>query len=464
MSDEFLATPAAPPGLSADERRSLRREVLRLAWPVVLQNLLHTMMFYVDTYMLTRVGKEAAAAMQIAGPVSYTLLAVLTAISVGTVATVARAWGEGDRPKQEREAATGIAFAGLLGLPLSVLGAFFLPWMADLYEVPGSASVSRMAKGYLFWQGLVLFFLCLYMVAAGILRGAGNTRVPMLAALAGNLLNVFLNWVFIYGNLGAPAMGVEGAGLATAAASVLEAGLAFGFLLTPASPVRLRPSSLVRVTRDSIVRLVRVTIPAAVEPLILQTGFLIYAKAITLLGATAMAAHRMAITVESLTFMPAHGFAVAGSALVGQYLGAGRPDKADAGLRTSARMSTGLISAAGILFLMAPVPLVRLFDPGSEEAVYAAALCLAISALEQPFMALAMALGGALRGAGDTRSPVLVALAGVWLVRIPLAWALAFPAGLGLNGIWITMIADWFVRTAIFSVLYRRGKWKAIKL
>ena len=179
-----------------------------------------------------------------------------------------------------------------------------------------------------------------------------------------------------------------------------------------------------------------------------------------------MAAHRAAITVESLTFMPAYGFAVAGSAVVGQYLGAGRPDKADAGLKVCARLSTLLLASAGVLFFFFSPPLVRLFlrGPGEEATVAAAALCLRISAFEQPFMALAMALGGGLRGAGDTKSPLLVGALGIWGVRVPLAWALAFPAGLGLSGIWITMIADWAVRTAVFGVLYRRGRWKSINL
>ena len=144
-----------------------------------------------------------------------------------------------------------------------------------------------------------------------------------------------------------------------------------------------------------------------------------------------MAAHRAAITIESLTFMPGWGFAVAGSAVVGQYLGAGRPDKADAGFRECARCSLYLMSGIGIVFLFGATPLVGLFlkGPDAEAAVGVAALCLAISAFEQPFLALSMSL-----------------------------------LGLGITGIWITMIVDWAARAAIFSLLYRRGRWKTIKL
>jgi len=452
--------------LSPEERAGLRRDVARQAWPVVLQMLLKTMMFYVDSYMISGVGQEAMAAMGVVGPISHTLVAVLSALSVGTIATVARAWGERDPDKQRREASTAIVLAIALGVPLTALGLAVLPGMADLFRVPDSPAVTEMARRFLRIEASVFLFFCLDAAASGILRAAGRTVFPMVATLAANALNIFLNWVFIYGNLGAPRMEVAGAALATSISFALQGALTFGYLWTSRSPIRLSIASLRDVTRDSLARLVRVSIPAGVEPVILQTGFLAYNKVITLLGTVPMAAHRAAITVESMTFMPSYGFAVAGSAVVGQYLGAGQPDRADAGLRECARLSTWIMSSVGIAFFFLAAPLVRVFlrDPGAEGTVAVAAMCLAISAFEQPFMALAMALGGGLRGAGDTKSPVIVGMIGVWGVRIPLAWTLAFPAGLGLNGIWITMIADWAVRTAIFSVLYRRGSWKAIKL
>lgn len=452
-----------PESLLTGDRPALRREVLRLALPVVLQNLLYTAMFYVDTYMIQRVGESAMAAMGIVGPVAHTIGSILLALSVGTVATVSRAWGEGNRARQEEAASSAVGLALLLGVPLSAAGFFLLPRMAGLFALPDAPEATAMAEGFLRFEGLSLFFVCLDAAASGTLRAAGRTVVPMVNAIAANGLNVLLNWVFIYGNLGAPAMGVAGAGLATACALALQASLSFGFLWTSRSPIRLRASA---VTGASMRRLLGVALPAAAEPMLLQAGFLIYTKAITLLGVTAMAAHRAAITVESLTFMPGHGFATAGSAVVGQCLGAGRPDRADLGFRETARISVYLMSAVGLAFLLFPMAFVRLFlqSPELEPVAYMAAVCLAVSALEQPLMALGMAYAGALRGAGDTRSPVIVGLIGIWGVRVPLAWALAFPAGLGLTGIWITMGVDWGVRVALFAYLWGRGRWRTIKL
>lgn len=459
----YTPAPVTPPP-GSDAPGALRREILHLAWPVVLQNLSRTMMFLVDTFMIGRLGPEAMAAAGIAGPVFHTVTGVLGAVGVAATAVVARAWGEGDRGKQEREAAAALAAAALAGIPLSAAGAWLLPAAAGLFPVPGSPAVGGMAAGFLFWSGLSLFFFALDSAAAGVLRAAGRTRLPMAAALAGNVLNVLLNWIFIYGNLGAPAMGVAGAGLATAASLALQASIETVALALPGSPVRLRPASFRGMTRAALSRFARVALPAAVEPLVLQSGWLVYTRAVTLLGAIPLAAHRAAVTVEALTYMPGYAFAVAGSALVGQALGAGRPDRAEAVIRETSRLATVLMSAIGVVFLVFPAPLVRLFVPEAEEVVGLAALCLAISAFEQPFMATAMALGGGLRGAGDTRSPVAATVVGVWLVRVPLSWALAFPAGLGLTGIWITMIADWAVRTLYFKVLCRRGAWKRLAL
>ena len=184
----------------------------------------------------------------------------------------------------------------------------------------------------------------------------------------------------------------------------------------------------------------------------------------TVLGDTAMAGHRTAVGIESLAFMPGYGFSVACGALVGQYLGAGRPDRAEEGFRVSAQLAVGVMVTLGVVFLVVPEHIVRFFVPGNPGVERAASACLRISALELPFLALAMVLGGALRGAGDTRSPLIVAAIGQWVVRIPLSWLLAIQLGWGIAGAWVTMVVDWGARAAIFWVLWKRGRWKTLKL
>ncbi|HTF57608.1 MAG TPA: MATE family efflux transporter [Planctomycetota bacterium] len=466
MSDEL----ASPPDLDTKalhprvRRGDLRREILRLTWPVVLQNLFRTFMIVVDTAMVGRLGAAALASMAVIGPIGYSLIAILMALGVGTIATTARATGEGDPAKLEREAATSILAALVGGLITVGPAIFLLPRLAGLFEVPGDPSVVANARSYLVWFAAAIPGLLLENAASAVLRGSGDTRTPMVFAIGANVLNIFGNYTLIFGKFGAPAMGVPGSGLSTAICYTLQGLALTSILFLPGARKRLSFESFRRVTRESAARLARVTGPALVEPLLLQTGFLIFSRSVTLLGTIPAAAHRAAITVESLSFMPGYGFSVACSALVGQYLGARRPDRAGLVVRESVFLAACLMSLIGVLFVAIPGTLLKLFIPADPEAVRIGAVCLMIAAFEQPLMGAAMSLAGGLRGAGDTRSPMVVGALSVWLVRVPLAWFLAFPAGLGLSGLWITMIVDWGARTAAFAWIVRRGRWKTVSV
>jgi putative MATE family efflux protein len=286
----------------------------------------------------------------------------------------------------------------------------------------------------------------------------------MLIALASNGLNILLNGILIFGWVGFPALGVRGAALATQIALGFQGFMTLALLLSRRSPISISLGDLARVSRESVGRFVRVTWPAVVEPLVLRSGFMIYVKFITGLGEHALAAHRSAVAIESLSFMPGYGVGVATSAIVGQYLGARRPEAAEYGFRQAAWMGTLMMSAIGLLLFFIPHLLLWPFAPDPAEVQSLAEQVLRISALEQPFMGLALILAGALRGAGDTRSPVGVGFIGVWLVRVPCTYLLAHTLGMGLTGVWITMILDWAVQTVLFARIFRLGKWKKVRV
>jgi putative MATE family efflux protein len=201
-----------------------------------------------------------------------------------------------------------------------------------------------------------------------------------------------------------------------------------------------------------------------VEPVILQGGFLVYTKFIAMLGEGAMAAHRSAIAVESLSFMPGYGVGVACGVLVGQMLGARRPDRARAAFGESARIGVLLMTLLGVLFAAIPAVLLWPFVPSDPEVLAQAVRVLRIAGIEQPLMALAFVLTGGLRGAGDTRSPVWIAAAGTWGVRVPISYVTAHVLGWGLAGVWITMVLDWGVRAVLAGIVVRRGAWARLSL
>lgn len=446
------------------ERREVRREVFRLAWPVVLQNITRTTMFIADSVMLGNFHPSAIASVGIAGPFVYTFVAVTTSLAVGTMAVVARAVGEKDAAKQERHAITALAAAAIAGIILAALALATLDGVIRIFEVEGSPDVMANAVAYLSTITWAFPFILVEIVASSVLRAAGNSKIPMLIAVGANLLNIGLNYLLIYGELGLPGMGVRGAAAASVIAYGLQTTVVVLILFSRRSPIPLRLGSFRFVNRDSFAKLARVTIPAAIEPMILQGGLLVVVKYITVLGAASLAAHRAAIAVESLSFMPCYGLAIACSAVVGQSLGAGNIRRAELGLQESARISLWFMSSLGILFFAVPSFLMGLFVPGEPDVIMLGAACLAISAFEQPFMGLTMVYGGALRGAGDTRSPVYVGIVGFWLIRIPISYLFAFTFGWGIIGIWMVMVLDWLARTIVFMVLYKRGRWKTITL
>ncbi|HKB15871.1 MAG TPA: MATE family efflux transporter, partial [Planctomycetota bacterium] len=204
----------------------LRREILRLAWPAAIQNLLQTGLFVVDTKMVGLLpGPGPLAACGIVGPLIWSITVIFTVFTVGTTALVARAKGEGDEGKARSAVASALALAGMLGLPVAVAGIAAARPIVEVFageKVP--AEVRAMAVGYLRFTIAAFPFDFLALAAMASLRGAGDTKTPMHATLGANLFNVLGNWLLIYGNAGFPRLGVPGAGLATATAGVLEAG------------------------------------------------------------------------------------------------------------------------------------------------------------------------------------------------------------------------------------------------
>lgn len=439
----------------------MRRAVLSLVWPVIVQNLLITFMFFADTVMVGRLGAVALSAVGIAGPLLWSTSMVLMAIGVGTMASVARAVGEGDHDKARANAATGLSMSFVGGLAISVAGILFAGPLIRLFMTQSDVVLEGR---YYFGTVISAFVLSfLGMVAASVLRAAGDTRTPMLVGILSNCLNVAGNYVLIFGKFGFPEMGLTGAGIATALSRSLESLLLLLHLFSVRSAVRLRLSSFLMISKETIWRVVRISLPAAVEPLFVHSGFLVFTKIVALLGVTAMAAHRIAVGIEALGFMAGDAFYAVSAAIVGQSLGAKREDLAEMGTKESMKVGVLVMSCAGLIFLSFPYYLARIFTD-DLNLVSLAAICLMISALEQPFMAVADVFKGTFQGAGDTKTPAIVGALAVWIVRVPIAYHLAVTLGLGLVGVWITTAVDWGARTLIFAVIYRRGKWKKTKV
>jgi len=465
LTNSSVAVPSD--SLGSLQAGTMTQTVLKLAWPVIIQNLLMTMTMYVDTIMLGQVGETAVAAMGVNRPLLMAVRIVLMSISVGTLAIVARAYGGNDPARVARQAAASLIVAVIIGISVSLTGFFLAEPLIGIYV--NQADYPELYYHAVMYYRITIsafFSSYIFLVGSTIFRACGNTTTPMLIAIYVNIFNVFGNYCLIYGNLGCPALGVEGAALSSALADIIE-GVLFCFIVfSKRSCVPLKLRHFFEVKWSSLKTLFRVSLPAVVEPLVIQAGMLVLYKIITSLGPTAIASHQIVLSIESLSFMPGMGLSIACGALVGQYLGAKRVDLAETAYRTSLRLSLIVMTTMGVIFALFPGYLVRLFiDPkNSPDVVTLAATCLMIGAIEEPFIALAMAHQGTLRGAGDTKSSAWVAFIGVWLVRLPLVYLFVKVLGWGLVGVWAMMPVDWMVRAVAFRIMYLKGRWKTIHL
>lgn len=452
-------------GFAAIARRVVRpdlptsRKVWALAWPVVLTNLLQSLALTVDLIFVGALGPVALAATGVATQVFFVGMIVAAGLAAGATALVARAIGAGDKEGADRGTAAAIVLALALSLPL-IFVTYFLD--APLLRLLG-ADQTIVEQG-----GLVLRLLAfgipgnmLVLAATGALTGAGDTRPGLVVGIGVNVVNLVLDWLLIFGNLGFPELGLAGAGAATSIAYG-AGGLAFLLLLWRGKrPVALGRGDL-RI-RDTMRRLLRVGTPAGVEALVLSLGFTAYLVLILRFGADALAAHQIGLRVQSFAFMPGFGFSAAAGALVGQGLGRGDARQAEGDGWAAIGLGLVVMMALSIPMYFLAEPLARVFT-SSPEALRMGTLWIRAIVLAMPAIAFHFGAAGALRGAGDTRWPLFVSFAGLWLVRLPLAWFIGLYLGLGMLGVWAAYIFEYYARAIVTTWRFARGSWKELRV
>lgn len=431
---------------------TLAREVRRLALPAIGTSLLQTAIFLIDRIMLGRHGPTDLAAIQIAGSVEWSLFALMSAFTVGTLARVGMAKGAGDREGARKAIAVSIATALGLG---SLLALATFPVLALLPKFFPAASVETLegAKGYLQATMLASPAMLLATTVTAAMQGSGDTRTPFAVGIVTVILHIALNRLLILGGFGIPALGVRGAGISTALTFVFEA-IVLAYLLArrlrEEGPTRREP--LFRGAREEVHRIGRIAWPAVIERAMLHTGFLLYSGIIGLLGDTAMAANQGLISVESICFLSADGFGVAAAAIVAKKIGEGKPEEARAAAKVATRSAVILLSLFGVVIWLLRWPMLAAFS--SEAAVLALAVSVTpVLSLAQPFMAAGMVLSQSVRGAGATRIALAVSVIGSLVVRVPATYLLSIRWEMGLAGAWIGSTLDWVVRAALLGAL-----------
>lgn len=440
------------------DERHLGRNIFQLALPAILENLSHSVLFLVDFMMIGWLGSiPAMAAVGTCGQIYFIFFMLFMPLSIGVTALVARKVGSGDFEGARRVAGQGVLIAFGVGIPIAAGVFAFVPKILDAWNLDWETKVIGIS--YMRPIAAVMFFDFLWMVASGAIRGAGNTRTPMIIVAVTNLVNIALAWMLIFGHGPFPAMGVMGSAIAAMISIVLGGALMASALFTKYSIFRMYLRNLRRFSWKITRSIFEIALPSLVEQFFLVAGIWAFWKMVTGLGDISVAAHTIAGRIESFSFLPGLGFAVAASTLSGQSLGAGNAPLTEQSMRRTAYFAALLMSIMGVGLAVFPAFVASLFDPAPPVKTLAVG-CLIIGAAEQIPLALFFSLSGGLRGAGDTLSAMTATFVGMVVVRIPLALLFAFGLGWGVLGLWAAGVIDWIVRAVIADNRIRSGAWK----
>ena len=458
--NENIPLPMADDAVLGPPRRRTSRAVWGLAWPVILAMLSESLVGLVDMVMVSRLGASAVAAVGTGGQILNAVSIVMSAVGTGTLAIVARHIGAGE--PREASAITGqsIVTAATLATAVVLPVALFAPELVAAFGVEPAVATQGAAFTRLVMlsvvPGSVLF------VIGSALRGAGDTRTPLAISVVVNIVNVILNWILIFGHFGFPALGVRGSAIATTLAFTTGAAIALVLMMSHRGRLGLYAHDF-RPHLATIRRVLKIGTPTALEQALMQLGFFIYLVFAVRYGTDAVAAYFIGVRILALSFLPGFGFAAAASALVGQNLGADQPEHARRAGWLASAMAVVLMTGAGILITLEAEPIARIFV-NNPVVVANTVSFIVMLGIAQPFMALDSTLSGALRGAGDTRFPLLTVLIAFYGVRLGLSWLVVSIGSLGLAWLWATLIGDYVMRALLKGWRFHAGAWATIRV
>lgn len=451
---------AGPPVGRRGEQAELVRTIWSLAWPVILTFLLESLVGLIDTLMVGRLGASAVAAVGVGAQVLSAVSVAMTAVGTGTLAIVARHIGARERPAAEHVLLQSILAAFLLSL-LAILPVIaFAPAIVAAFNV--DADVAALGSSFVRVVMLSIPESALLFVIGSALRAAGDTRTPLAIGFIVNVINIVLNYVLIFGKFGLPALGVRGSGLATTIAFTIGALLALGLLLRGRLALRL-PRRRWRADVATMRRVLAIGYPAAAEQFLMQIGFFVYLIFAATYGTSALAGYFIGVRILALSFLPGFGFAAAAGALVGQNLGRRDPKLAEHSAWMSTRLAVGMMTACGVILYFTAEPIARLFVDDPRVAVDAVSFIHALAA-SQPLMAIDFTLGGALRGAGDTKFPLVSVLISFYGCRLAWAYVVTYVLHASLPWLWAAIFGDYIARAALKAWRMNSGRWKQVQV
>ena len=448
-------------GTGADYTKiPLKRAVFLLAVPMVLELVLESTFAVVDIWFVARLGPSAVATVGLTETFLFLLYAIGIGLAMAVTALVARRTGEGDRKGAAISAVQALWLAVMVSLPFAVVG---IVWARELLALMG-ADDWTLTHGvrYMQWMLGSNVVILLLFVANAVFRGAGDAAVAMRVLWLANGLNIVLDPILIFGWGPIPAMGVEGAAIATVIGRSAGVALQAWILWRGSQHLRITAVSL-GLQAATFWHLLRTSLGGIGQMIVAMTAWIFLMRILAEMGSAAVAAATIAIRIMMFTLMPAWGLSNAAATLVGQNLGAGEPARAEAAVWRIGWMTMAFTVGVSVLFFLFPRELIGLFT--AEPAVVdIGAQWLRILSYSYFVYGWWMVAVQAFNGAGDTVTPTRINLVFFWLIQIPLAWVLALQLDLGATGVfWAVFVSETSV--GVFTLwLFSRGGWKQARV
>ncbi|MFN7939828.1 MAG: MATE family efflux transporter [Bryobacteraceae bacterium] len=438
----------------------LDRAILLLAVPMILEMAMESLFGVVDAFFVSSLGTEAVAAVALTESLLSILFGVAIGLSMAATAMVARRIGEKD-PAGASVAAAQAIFVGIFcSLPITGIGVVFAPELLRL--MGGEAAVIAVGQNFtrtIFGTSVFIFLLFLN---NAIFRGAGDAAIAMRVLWLANIINIVLNPCLILGLGPFPQLGLLGSAVASSIGR--GCGVAFQFWVLFGGMSRIRVAwTQMRVNWVVLWRLLRVSGTGIAQVLITTTSWLGVVRLVSSFGSTALAGYMIAIRLIIFAILPAWGLSNAAATLVGQNLGAGKPERAEKSVYRAGLFNMVFLGTLAVVFIVFAEPLLRIFsrDP---EVIRQGSECLRFICYGYGFYAWGMVVVQAFNGAGDTMTPTLINLGCQWVFQIPLAWALAYPGGFEATGIYLAITISESVLAVVGFWAFRRGQWKLKKI
>lgn len=439
----------------------LSRKVWKLAYPIILANLSLTLLNVVDTAMLGRLSPAALAAAGIGGVVFLTVVSTLGALSLGTQVLTARRHGEKEMAQCGQVLDNSLALALILGGIFTLLS----PWLAHFLppHLESGATMGRLLGTYIQYRFYGVVFVLLNLAFGGFFNGIGRTKIRMNAAIIIAAANILLNYLLIFGKLGFPQLGVQGAALA----STLATGLATLYYLGASLGKRYRSEykyfHLSNIALSQIGKLGRLSLPLMIRMLVGMGGFLVFFRIIGRIGTLELAASNILRSLNSISYMVGAALGAAATTLVGRNMGATEYERAEASGWEAVKLGMMVMGALGVLFIFLPASVMRIYTD-DLEVIRMGVTILRILGIAQIFNAIGTVLSPALIGAGDTWFILGVEIGNTCFLYLPLAWLFGVHLGFGVIGAWTAELIYVLSYALMMAIRFRKGRWKGIRI